>query len=87
MRRGYLFCQPAPPQPGNRSENGQRREEHPLFRGSFDMSWVGKTYDAANMQQTFKIADVADLTDDAQREQWDEVKQGVTQDFGLCRHR
>jgi len=54
---------------------------------SFDMSWLGKLYDAANMQQAFKVADIADLMDDDQRTHWDEIKQGVAQDLGLRRHR
>jgi len=54
---------------------------------SFDMSWLGKLYDAANMQQTFKIADINELIDEDQRARWGEIKQRVAQDLGLRRHR
>ena len=54
---------------------------------SFDMSWLGKLYDAANMQQTFRVAGIAELIDEYQREQWHAVKQQVAAELGLRRHR
>ncbi len=54
---------------------------------SFDMSWLGKLYEAANMRQTFRIADIAELIDEEQRSRWDAVKQEVIGQLGLMRHR
>lgn len=54
---------------------------------AFDMPWIGKLYDAANMYQTFKIADIAELVSEEQRGQWDAVKQAVSESLGLRRHR
>lgn len=54
---------------------------------SFDMSWLGKLYDAANMQQTFRIADLAELIDDRQRAMWHDTKRMVSDTLGLQRHR
>lgn len=54
---------------------------------SFDMSWLGKLFDAAGMHQTFRIADLAELLDEEQRARWAEVKQQVVTDLGLARHR
>jgi hypothetical protein len=54
---------------------------------SFDMSWLGKLYDAANMLQTFRVADIAELVDEHQRSCWHEVKQQVVEEMGLRRHR
>lgn len=54
---------------------------------SFDMSWLGKLFDAANMHQAFQIADIAELLDDDQRRRWQTVKQAVIEELGLQRHR
>ncbi len=54
---------------------------------SFDMSWLGKLYEAANMRQTFRIADIAELIDEEQRSRWHAVKQEVIEQLGLMRHR
>ena len=54
---------------------------------SFDMSWLGKLYDAANMRQTFRLADIAELMDEEQRGRWHAVKQAVSSELGLRRHR
>ena len=54
---------------------------------SFDLSWLGKLYDAANMQQTFRLADIGSLIDEEQRERWHGVKLQVISDMGLRRHR
>lgn len=54
---------------------------------SFDMSWLGKLFDAANMSQTFRVADIAELMDEDQRNRWHAVKQQVADELGLRRHR
>lgn len=54
---------------------------------AFDMSWIGKLYDAAGQPQRFRIADIADLVDERQRSRWHQVKQQVIEELGLCRHR
>jgi hypothetical protein len=54
---------------------------------AFDMSWVGKLYDAANMRQTFRVADIADLLDQEQQALWGETKRAVAAELGLRRHR
>ena len=54
---------------------------------SFDMSWLGKLYEAAGMQQTFRLADISDLIDEQQRAYWHAVKQRVADELGLRRHR
>lgn len=54
---------------------------------SFDMSWLGKLYDAANMQQSFRVADIAELIDEQQRDRWGKVKMQVVEELGLRRHR
>lgn len=54
---------------------------------SFDMSWLGKLYDAANMPQTFRVAALNDLLADDQLSVWDHTKAVVTEDLALRRHR
>lgn len=54
---------------------------------SFDMSWLGKLYDAAKMHQTFRVADIAELMNEEQRERWADIKQQVAGELGLQRHR
>jgi hypothetical protein len=54
---------------------------------SYDMSWVGKLYDAAGVLQGFHIADIAELMTEAQLNRWHETKQDVEQQLGLRRHR
>jgi len=54
---------------------------------SFDLSWLGKLYEAANMHQTFHLADIAELIDEEQRSRWHAMKQQVAEDLGLVRHR
>ena len=41
---------------------------------SFDMSWLGKPFDTAELHQAFCIADIAELIDDEQRSRWARVK-------------
>jgi hypothetical protein len=54
---------------------------------SFDMSWIGKLYDAANMRQDFRVADISELIDEGQHGRWAELKQQVAAELGLRRHR
>lgn len=54
---------------------------------SHDMSWLGKLYDAANMHQTFRIGDIAELIDEEQRRRWDATKSSVMASLDLQRHR
>ncbi len=54
---------------------------------SFDLSWMGKLFDAANMHQTFRIAALTELLDEDQLDRWNTVKQKVTEELGLRRHR
>jgi len=54
---------------------------------AFDMSWIGKLYDAANQAQRFRIADIAERVDEQQRERWHAVKCEVIEELGLRRHR
>ena len=54
---------------------------------SFDMSWLGKLFDAADTHQAFRIADIAELLDDEQLSRWAHVKGQVAQELGLRRHR
>lgn len=54
---------------------------------SFDLSWMGKLFDAANMHQAFRIAALTELLDEDQLDRWNTVKQKVTEELGLRRHR
>ena len=54
---------------------------------SFDMSWLGKLYDAAGIRQTFRVADIIGLIDEEQRGRWHAVKQQVVEELGVRRHR
>jgi DNA polymerase III epsilon subunit-like protein len=54
---------------------------------SFDMSWLGKLFDAADLPQRFRIASILELMDERQRDQWHLVKQQVAGEMGLRRHR
>ena len=54
---------------------------------SFDLSWMGKLFDVANMQQGFRIADIADLMDEDQRRRWHAIKVEVTAELKIRRHR
>lgn len=54
---------------------------------SFDMSWIGKLFDAADQLQGFRVADISELMDEAQHGQWQAVKRQVMGDLGLKRHR
>ena len=54
---------------------------------SYDMSWMGKLFDAANMYQAFRIAALTELLDEDQLDRWSSVKQAVAEELGLRRHR
>jgi hypothetical protein len=54
---------------------------------SFDMSWLGKLYDAANMPQTFRVASLNEVLKDQQVQQWDNAKAKVIEELDLQRHR
>lgn len=54
---------------------------------SFDMSWLGKLYDVANLRQSFRIADLAELMDEEQQRQWGATKRDVAGELGMMRHR
>lgn len=54
---------------------------------SFDLSWLGKLFDAADMYQTFKLAPLHDLVPEQQLSTWDDTKQEVAEDLALRRHR
>lgn len=54
---------------------------------SFDMSWIGKLFDAAGTPQGFRVADIAELLDEAGLRRWQRVKEAVLRDLGLERHR
>lgn len=54
---------------------------------SHDMSWLGKLFDAANVLQAFRIADINELIDERQRPVWHTTKLAVAERLGLQRHR
>ena len=54
---------------------------------AYDMSWLGKLYDAANMQQDFMIGDIAELMNENQRRCWQDTKNAVIKEIGVQRHR
>lgn len=54
---------------------------------SFDMSWLGKLYDAAHQHPAFQIASLHELISQEQAASWDRTKDAVIQDLGLRRHR
>ncbi len=54
---------------------------------AFDLSWMGKLYDAAHQDQTFRISSLHDLLSDAQLAHWDQTKEEVISEMALRRHR
>lgn len=54
---------------------------------AFDMSWIGKLYDAADVPQAFRVADITELVDAALLPRWHETKQHVVESLGVQRHR
>lgn len=54
---------------------------------SFDLSWIGKLYDAVHMEQGFRISALRDLLSERQLAAWEETRQQVTSELALPRHR
>ncbi|MCB1724295.1 MAG: hypothetical protein H6959_05535 [Chromatiaceae bacterium] len=54
---------------------------------SFDMSWIGKLFDAANIRQSFRVADLTELIDESQMARWRDMKDAVAAELGMQRHR
>lgn len=54
---------------------------------SHDMSWLGKLFDEADVLQSFRIGDIAELLDEDQRRVWHGIKQEVIEALGEPRHR
>ena len=54
---------------------------------SFDLSWMGKLFDVADLHQAFRIADISDLMNDEQQRRWQETKTQVVADLNIRRHR
>lgn len=54
---------------------------------SYDMSWMGKLYDAAHMHQSFRIASLQELIDEEQMSAWAQTRDRVVSDLALRRHR
>jgi hypothetical protein len=53
----------------------------------FDVSWLGKLYDAVNQPQRFRLAAISELFDQTHYERWNAVKAQVVQELDLHRHR
>jgi hypothetical protein len=54
---------------------------------SFDMSWLGKLFDAANFPQAFRVAPLHEVLKQHQLEAWDNTKMRVVEELRLRRHR
>lgn len=54
---------------------------------AFDMSWLGKLFDAANMPQSFRVAPLHEVLKDHQQQHWDKAKEKVIDELKLQRHR
>lgn len=54
---------------------------------AFDMSWLGKLFEATHMPQEFRLASLQELMGHGQMAVWDKTKQRVVSDLGLSRHR
>ena len=54
---------------------------------AYDMPWLGKLFEAASMHQAFRIADIAELMDEEQRQRWHVTKHAVIETLGVVRHR
>lgn len=53
----------------------------------FDVSWLGKLYDAVDLSQGFRLAALSELFDDVHYELWNSEKARVTEELDLQRHR
>lgn len=54
---------------------------------SFDMSWLGKLFDAAHLPQSFRIAPLRELMAEDQVQRWEPTKRKVIDELALRRHR
>ena len=54
---------------------------------SFDMSWMGKLYEAAHETQRFRIASLHGLVEHQRLARWDRTRDQVVHDLALKRHR
>ena len=54
---------------------------------AFDMPWLGKLYDAVNMEQKFRVGALQELMTPQQLESWKAVRLSVEQELSLKRHR
>ncbi|MFN3810914.1 MAG: hypothetical protein ACK4S6_09875 [Roseateles asaccharophilus] len=52
-----------------------------------DYSWLGRLFDAAELQPAFRLQDIRVLLSDAEAAQWHELTQTVRQEQQLRRHR
>ncbi len=54
---------------------------------SFDLSWLGKLYNQAEVTQLYSLESMRALMSEQQSELWHETKESVIQEFNLKRHR
>ena len=54
---------------------------------SFDLSWLGKLYNIAELTQLYNLESLRALMSEQQSELWHETKEMVIHDFNLKRHR
>ncbi len=54
---------------------------------SFDLSWLGKLYNIAEITQLYSLESLRSLMSERQSELWQETKDSVMQEFNLTRHR
>ena len=52
-----------------------------------DYSWLGALFDAAEMSPAFKLENLRALLDDHQADQWHTIKEQVSNERGVQRHR
>jgi hypothetical protein len=54
---------------------------------SFDLSWIGKLYEAVHQVQEFRIAALRELLNERELAAWDQTRQQVSRELDLQRHR
>jgi hypothetical protein len=54
---------------------------------SFDLSWLGALFEAADIVQRFRLESLTTLLTEAERDAWGAAKHRVTANLGLSRHR
>lgn len=54
---------------------------------SFDMSWLGKLFDAVHLQPTFELQPISGIMDERRLAGWDRTREQVMQELKLKRHR